>query len=109
MALGLAACVETGAGESIWPPVDFELRVEEVKVVEGTARTVREVRVFGDGLVVYGTSGRAVVDAETGTALPVFDRLCAYQLVPTSIRAFGRRLDALGVTRIDTVRMSGSS
>ena len=104
VALGLAACVETGAGESIWPPVDFELRVEEVKVVEGTARTVREVRVFGDGLVVYGTSGRAVVDAETGTALAVFDRLCAYQLVPTSIRAFARRLDALGVTRIDTVQ-----
>lgn len=100
----LAACHDTSLPPSIWPPPDFELLVEEVQLDAGTQRTVRQLRVIADGLVVYGCSARSWVDPISGTSLPVFDRLSVYELVPTSVRALSRRLDRLGVGRIDTVQ-----
>ncbi|MCA8963242.1 MAG: hypothetical protein H6838_13420 [Planctomycetes bacterium] len=102
--MGLAACHDTSLVPSIWPPPDFELVVEEVAIDAGVPNTVRQLRVLGDGLVIYGCSSRSRRDPESGTALPVFDRLAVYRLVPTCVRALARRLDRLGVTRIDTVQ-----
>lgn len=103
------ACQEPALRPSLWPAPDFELRVEEFLVGEGHDRKVRELRVLADGLVVYATASRArVVALEPGAdgkpraaSLPVFDRLAVYQLVPTSARAFARRLEALGIDRIE--------
>ena len=102
--LGFASCHDTSLVPSIWPPEDFEVLVEEVQIEAGVPRTTRQLRVFADGLVVYGCAARSRVDPVSGTALPVFDRLTAYELVPTCVRALARRLDRLGVTRIDTVQ-----
>ncbi len=104
LSIGLAACHDTSLAPSTWPPPDFELVVEEVAIEAGVANTVRQLRVLGDGVVVYGCASRSCRDPGSGTTLPVFDRLAVYRLVPTSVRALARRLDRLGVTRIDTVQ-----
>lgn len=104
-----AACQAPSLRPSLWPAPDFELRVEEFRVGEGHERKVRELRVLADGLVIYAAAPRARTVALTpGTdgkareaSLPVFERLAVYQLVPTSVRAFARRLEALGIGRID--------
>lgn len=99
-----AGCASNELAESIWPPADFELTVEEVHVDGGVANVVRRFRARADGIVSYATSARSVVDATTGTALPVFERLSVYQLVPTCIRALARRIDRLGVLELDRVQ-----
>jgi len=102
--LHAAGCTGNALPDSIWPPVDFELTVEEVHVENGTANVVRRFRARADGVVSYATSSRAVVDAATGTALPVFERLSVYELVPTSIRALARRIDRCGILELDRVQ-----
>lgn len=97
-------CTSNALPESIWPPQDFELVVEEVHVESGAAHVVRRFRAQADGVVTYATSSRAVVDATTGTALPVFERLSVYRLVPTSIRALARRIDRCGILELDRVQ-----
>lgn len=99
-----AGCSSTALADSIWPPADFEFAVEEVRIENGTANVVRRFRAGADGIVAYGTSSRAVVDAASGTALPVFERLSVYQLVPTSIRALARRVDRCGILELDRVQ-----
>lgn len=101
VALALAACAANDLPPSIWPPPDFGCDVEEVQVRDGLAHVVRRVRVTADGLVVYGTAARSLVDDATGIALPVYDRLAIYRLVPTCLRALARRIDRLGVRELD--------
>ncbi|MEO6593602.1 MAG: hypothetical protein ABIP94_02490 [Planctomycetota bacterium] len=88
----------------MWPPDDFELIIEEIHVDDGAARVVRRFRAGSDGVVAYATSSSSVVDAESATLLPVFDRLAVYQLVPTSIRALARRLDQAGIADLERVQ-----
>jgi hypothetical protein len=102
--LHVTGCTGNALPDSIWPPVDFELAFEEVKIENGTANVVRRFRARADGVVAYATSSRAIVDATTGTALPVFDRLSVYELVPTSIRALARRIDRCGILEFDRVQ-----
>lgn len=71
---------------------------------DGMAQVVRRVRVDTAGVVVYGTASTSLVDSPSGTALPVFDRLAVYQLVPACTRSFARRLDKLGLTTLDAVQ-----
>ncbi|MBX3463585.1 MAG: hypothetical protein KF830_10465 [Planctomycetes bacterium] len=97
-------CSGSGRADTIWPPADFELAIEEVHVDDGAAFVARRFRAFADGLVAYGTASRAVVDAETGTALPVFERLSVYRLVPTCIRALARRIDRCGIRELDPIQ-----
>jgi hypothetical protein len=103
LAIG-AACTSSALPDSIWPPADFELTVEEVRIADGAANVVRRFRARADGLVAYATAPRSVVDPETGTALPVFERLAVYRLVPTSIRALARRIDRCGILELDRVQ-----
>jgi hypothetical protein len=102
--LGVTSCSSNALADSIWPPADFEVAVEEVRVDNGMASVVRRFRARADGIVSYGTSARAVVDAATGTALPVFERLSVYELVPTSIRALARRIERCGILDLDRVQ-----
>lgn len=97
------ACTGNGLPDSIWPPVDFELVVEER---DSTAADggMRQFRAYADGTVTYATAAAAVTDAETGTTLPLFDRLAVYRLVPTSIRALARRIHDCGILELDTVQ-----
>jgi hypothetical protein len=100
----LAACGSSPLAESIWPPADFELSVEEVRLEEGSAKVVRRFRAHADGVVSYGTASTSLADPETGTLLPVFDRLAVYELVPTSTRALARRIDRTGILAMDPVQ-----
>lgn len=102
--LHAVSCTGNALPDSIWPPVDFELVVEEVHVANGSANIVRRFRARADGIVSYATSTRAVVDAATGTNVPVFERLSVYELVPTSIRALARRIDRCGILELDRVQ-----
>jgi len=98
----LSACTGTDLPESMWPPANFDLRVEEVRVDGDGARVLRRFRALANGVVSYATSSESIVDAATQTRLPVFDRFCAYKLVPTSIRALARRIHRAGVLELDT-------
>lgn len=86
----------------MWPPSNFELRVEEVRIDNDGPRVVKRFRALADGVVTWATSSRAIVDPESGTLLPVFDRMCAYRLVPTAIRALARRTHRAGVLDLET-------
>lgn len=101
---GAVACQSEPLAESIWPPSDFEIQIEEVQLVGSEARVVRRFRAGADGLVAYGTSANAIVDPVTRTLLPVFDRLSVYRLVPMSMRALVRRLDDFGIGQLDRVQ-----
>lgn len=103
-AVVLAACAGNNLPESIWPPRDFDLIVEEVALDGARAQVTRRFRARADGIVSYATAARSVVDPETGTALPVFERLSIYRLVPTSIRALARRIERIGILELDTVQ-----
>ncbi len=100
----LVGCVSDELAPTIWPPTDFVCEVEEVELRDGVLQVVRRVRFCADGEVTYGLASTSCVDASTGIALPVFDRLAIYRLVPVSIRAFARSLNRLGVTTIDVVQ-----
>lgn len=104
LSLCIAACKSTAIADSIWPPSDFEVSVEEVRLEGGAAKVVRRFRARADGIVSYATSSRAIVDAETSTHLPVFESLSIYRLVPTSIRALARRIDRCGILGMDRVQ-----
>lgn len=109
IAAGFALCVLAGCAEhdpppSIWPPADFRCEVEEVTLRDGVLQVTRRASFDASGLVVYGTAARSLVDAETRTALPVFDRLAVYRLEPSCVRLFARKLDQRGVATIDAVQ-----
>ena len=101
LALLLTGCVSEQLPPSIWPPPDFSLTVEEVRLEGRAANVIRRFRVGADGVAVYGTSSQPLVDGATGVSLPVFDRLAVYQLEPDCVRALARRLDRLGITEIE--------
>jgi hypothetical protein len=102
LAGALPGCVGDDLQESIWPPPDFACVVEQLQFDGSTVQVTRRLRVEADGLCVYGTSGESLIDWDTGTTLPVFERLCAYRLVPACVRSFARRLDRLGIAELDT-------
>ena len=110
-----SACKSGSLAASIWPPSDLEILVEELELDGAEARVLRRFRAVvvaaatgdetgPDGLVTYGTSTQSVVDPETRTLLPVFDRLSVYRLVPTSIRALARRLDRAGIAELEHIQ-----
>jgi hypothetical protein len=99
-----AACKADARAASIWPPSDFEIIVEELELDGAEARVMRRFRAGPDGLVTYGTSTQSVVDPETHTLLPVFDRLSVYRLVKESIRALARRLVRAGIAELDRIQ-----
>jgi len=98
----VTACATGSRQGTIWPPEDFAIMVEEVAVDGGDMRTERRFRVGADGLVVFATAERVVVDEVSGTSLPVFSRLSVYELVPTCTRALARRVYRAGVLDLDT-------
>jgi hypothetical protein len=104
LALTSASCFGDELAPTIWPPPDFGCEVEEVALREGVPQVVRRFRVENDGICVYGTAATSRVDATSGAALPVFDRLVVYRLVPECVRAFARRIDRLGVLTLDNVQ-----
>jgi hypothetical protein len=100
----LAGCVGDDLQPSIWPPADFVCAVEQLEFDGGNVHVTRRLRIAADGLAVYGTSSASLIDWDTGTTLPVFERVSAYRLVPSSVRAFARRLDRLGIGELDTAQ-----
>lgn len=98
----LAACASDPLPDSMWPPADFELRVEQIRLDDGSPQIAKRFRALADGVVSFATASTSVVDLATGTRLPVFDRVAAYRLVPTSIRALARRIHRAGVLDLDT-------
>lgn len=103
-------CTGNALPPSVWPPPDFELLVDEFEQQGASMHVVRRLRVDATGLVFYGTSGEPLVDEVTGTSLPVFSRLCLYQLERTSLRALARRLDRLGIAELsgEAASLAGS-
>jgi hypothetical protein len=100
----LGACRTRDLAPTIWPPADFQCEVEELELRGGALQVLRRVRFDVDGLVVYGTSSRSHSAPGADVALPVFDRLAIYKLVPACIRRLARRLDDLHVGQLDTAQ-----
>ncbi len=103
MALLSASC-ETTVADSIWPPADFEVSVEELRTEGAEVQVVRRFRVHADGVVFYGTSTHSLVDPDSKTRLPVFERVAIYQLEPQCTRALARRIEHCGVVELDGVQ-----
>lgn len=101
-AFALVACHTETLPDSMWPPPDFEIRLEEMSLEGGGPRVTKRFRALASGLVSWGTSSRSLVDPETKAQLPVWDTLSVYRLVPTSLRALARRIDRAGVASLDT-------
>jgi hypothetical protein len=101
--IALAACSSAPEQDTIWPPKDFEVTVEEVREA-GDGCAVRRFRVRADGVACFGTASTVLADPVSKTVLPVFDRLCVYQLVPTCTRALARRVHRAGVSEIESVQ-----
>jgi hypothetical protein len=97
----LAACSAPSLAESVWPPADFEIVVEELRFAGVDMRVQRRFRARADGVVVYACAPVAVQDELSGAAWPVFERMSVYRLVPTCIRALARRVHRLGVLELD--------
>lgn len=106
-ALSLAGCASEDLPPSVWPPPNFRLQVEELHSDGSRLDVVRRFDVRDDGLVVYCTSSEPLVDAATGTSLPVFDRMAVYQLEPKCVRGLARRLDRLGIATTETGKPVG--
>lgn len=104
LSLTLASCFGEELAPTIWPPPDFSCEVEELAMREGVAQVVRRFRVEADGVCVYGTAATSRIDPVSGAALPVFDRLVVYRLVPECVRAFVRRIDRHGMLTLDNVQ-----
>lgn len=98
--LSTAGCLSTQLPPSIWPPADFLLVVEQVRIVGAKADVVKRFTVRADGLVVYATSSTSL-EGGVGVRLPVFERVAAYQMVPECTRALARRIERCGVLDLD--------
>lgn len=96
----LASCSAAPEQDTIWPPADFEVCVEEAR----GDQLVRRFRVRADGLACFATATGSVRDAETSVQLPVYDRACVYRLVPTCTRALARRIHRAGILELDAVQ-----
>lgn len=99
-----AGCIGGELAPTIWPPPDFSCEIEEVALRDAVPQVVRRFVMQADGTVVYGTAESSRIDAVSGAALPVFDRLVIYRLVPECVRAFARRLDRFGISNLETVQ-----
>jgi len=99
----MVACVSDEPPPSIWPPEGFTFAAEEVVQEGDRVETRRKFRLTEDGVVVYGLSSRPVVatTSEGVVALPVYERLSIYKLVPSAVRGFARRLHKLGFLTLD--------
>lgn len=88
---------------SIWPPPDFRLVIEELAEDGGQPIVLRRFAVTADGICVYARAAvdEALVDAETGTRLPVFRTMCAYRLLDVSTRLLARKLHKRGVLELE--------
>lgn len=100
----LSVSCETAVADSIWPPADFELSVEELRAEGAEVQVVRRFRVRADGVVFYGTSTHSLVEPGSKTRLPVFERIAIYQLEPQCTRSLARRIERCGVVELDGVQ-----
>ena len=103
LALLLGACNSAPEHDTIWPPKDFDVAVEESREAGAQGFAVRRCRVRADGVVFFGTASIVIGDPVSKTTLPVFDRLCVYQLVPLCTRALARRIHRAGVLELESV------
>lgn len=97
--LSAGGCLGTDLPPSIWPPPDFELVVEQLRIAGDKAEVVQRLTVRADGLVVFATASASLDDGDV--RLPVFDRVSAYRMVPECTRALARRIDRCGVLELD--------
>ena len=100
----LCACATAPEQDTIWPPQDFEVTIEESREAGEAGCAVRRFRVRADGVACFGTASTRLGEPGSKTALPVFDRLCVYQLVPTCTRALARRVHRAGVLELESVQ-----
>ena len=83
-----------------WPPEDFRLEIEQ-SVVRGTdVRVQKHVRITADGLVVVREAAVDLDGPPEAGPLPVFRRVCAYQMAWQSIRYLSRELDQAPVLEL---------
>ncbi|MFO1077082.1 MAG: hypothetical protein U1E73_05070 [Planctomycetota bacterium] len=99
-ALGFG-CTTAPEPESVWPPADFRVSLQEFAIDTRDMRVERAFRVRADGLAVFATISDEIVDTVSGARLPVPGRMCIYRLVPTCTRALARRLYRSGLLDVD--------
>lgn len=104
LVLVFTACATDLDQDSIWPPKDFVVSVEEASIRDGELVVERRFRARADGLACFATASGAIVDQESGSSLPVWSRLSVYKLVPTCTRALARRVHRAGVLDLERTR-----
>jgi len=94
-------CTTRQNANTIWPPADFELQVEEIRTGPNAFVPERRFRVHANGLAVYSAAPETLVDEESGTVLPVWSRLAVYRLVEPCTRALARRVHRAGILELE--------
>lgn len=100
-ALAFAGCAAEELRPTIWPPADFLIEVEEWQDLDGRRVVGRRFSVDASGVAVFAAATAVVAEPAGPAALPVFDRLCAYQLVPECVRSLARKLHRLGIGTLE--------
>lgn len=90
---------------TVWPPPDFGLVVEELRVRTDVGEQPqpalsRRLQVFADGTVLLLRARAVLVDADTGTLLPVFDEAAAWRMLPVTTRLLARKMHDRGITEL---------
>lgn len=85
----LAGCVASPESRSKYPPVDFRLGLEWA----AGPQVKRRASIDAQGLVIVREADKSLRSEDGSLALPVFHRICVYQLHARSIRSLSRWLD----------------
>ena len=99
----LPGCYGPAAAESLWPPEDFRLDLKYAVCEEGPEQVRQSALILADGLVVYREADLSLRNSDATIQLPVYQRLCVYQLAPQSIRSLSRELHRVPVLEVQRV------
>ena len=94
--LGIACssgCTIAPESGSLFPPDDFQLNLEYRVIQDSKSQVKRQATIDAGGLVIVREADDALRSGDGTLVLPVFGRLCVYQLHPRSIRKLARWLD----------------
>jgi len=89
----LTGCAASPESRSLYPPENFRLNLEYRVEGDGGSQVKRRASIDAQGLVIVREADTSLRSADGSLAMPVFRRICVYQLHARSIRSLSRWLD----------------
>jgi len=89
----LTGCAASPESRSLYPPENFRLNLEYRVEGDGGSQVKRRASIDAQGLVIVREADTSLRSDDGRLAMPVFRRICVYQLHARSIRSLSRWLD----------------